>query len=1059
MAGTYIVHTYFNQDEYVAMLNAIVMICGGTVGGGDYTMLVKTIALIGLLSVMLFGIWRARGEDAVSYVIAFAIIYSCLFIPRVSVVVQDHELQLVNAKAPQVVDNVPIGLAFFLTTTSQIGYWLTNKFEATFSLPEPLSYSNVGLMGGSRILREIANTKMSPMLANDISMFMMYCVNPEIIAASHVTGLTPIQTILDSPDIWSTIGISLNPGRVVSLKEQNSVMFCTGGPSEENAYAYLTNRLSGATVSNAKKVADRVFPGLGSSAAPYLLSVIPQAETIVYNASSSALTSIRQGMMINLLNEHGTNMSQILNDPTAALTALGASQAASSANASFRVSAELAKQSLPFVHNIIELIIVGIFPIVFLLIVAAGPKAGFVIKNYILVLLWVQLWAPIYAIVNYIGMMQVARNAKGSLQGIEGLAISNAANIHDTLISGEAIAGMMTGLVVTIAFAVLKGGEVAMSGLVQSITRPAESAAQQAGSAAGSGKIDMGSVNWGSITAHNANANQTNFAGSYKSGFNEVESPYGKYRQLPGADFGLTPVGGGLGGEISTSGSNTQQGQIGSGSATTRTEALVNSFMRQTGANYGDTETAQKQKQVSDALKDTFGTTLSEGNREALAREIVAGNADVIRRVAAITREMALSGSAKANTPGGGGSSGGGVVPTTNGTPAQSADASSGSSPNPYTAGIPAENKGLIQSGKDAIANAGKKVNELGSKLARFVGVGVNAGYSGQVGQQEQVGSDTSATSSTKHDKNWQKAEEASQSLEKALTETNSDSRLRALSNALTEGANRSKQRSLGLNKTQDSHDSQVETWQSARQFASKHNAAFEQYVMDKLGIGPREALKVAYENKDNIMGKLADSFVAEKLGKPSSVIGYEHKPHVSQDDLAKRTVNDMEAFDATAQANVRAFHEKHRAELDQLNKLDYNDNGFDKAKWHKLGAERARIQNEARDEIAKGENFITTRNGIQRIVNDDVLNDYLVQHVNGFELGETANTLHVAMAEDDVVDERVRSFAQPGYQMTSKDYEFVADILNRKESFYESAWNSAKGAVTKAKNYITGNE
>jgi hypothetical protein len=532
MANTYIAHTYFNQDEYVGMLNAIVMICGGAGGSGDYTMLVKTVAIIGLMSVMLFGIWRARGEDAVSYVIAFAIIYSCLFIPRVTVEVHDHGAQIVGARAPRTVDNVPIGLAFFVTATSRIGYWLTNQFDMVFSLPNGMDYKNAGLMGGSRLLREVAGGRMDQQLANDISAFVQYCLNPEIVASGGLEA-SPMSfyNISKQSDIWDYIKPALNAGRPVSLPSETGLMYCIGTNDDLDAYYKLTNKITGQTSVMLRELAQKIFPTADTSAATAtIIATLPQVEAFVYGASASAQTSIRQGMVLNLFNDLGSNVGSAMNNPSAVLQSMGAAQAASNANASFRISAELAKQSLPFVHNVIELIIIGIFPIVFLLMVAAGPKVGFVIRNYVVALLWIQLWAPIYAIVNYIGMMQVASNVKPVMIGTNGLTISNVSSAYDTLLSGEAIAGMMTGLVAVISFAILKGGEVAMSGLVQSVTRPAESAAQQAGSQAGSGKVDMGNVNWGNVTAYNTSANQHNNAPSIKSGFMDTEGPAGRQR-------------------------------------------------------------------------------------------------------------------------------------------------------------------------------------------------------------------------------------------------------------------------------------------------------------------------------------------------------------------------------------------------------------------------------------------------------------------------------------------------------------------------------------------------
>jgi hypothetical protein len=733
MADTYLIHTFYNQDEYVAILNAVVMVCGGTSNDTGFTMLVKTVAIIGLMSVMLFGIWRARGEDAVSYVIAFAIIYSCLFLPRVTVIVQDHGYET-TPRVPQPVANVPIGLAFFATATSRIGYWLTNQFEAVFSMPDGMSYRKSGLMGGSRILRSVANAKVSPMLAHDLSNFMMYCVNPEILVAetqgTASSGLT-MQKLLKMKNIWNEIRPYLNPGRVVSLKKKDAIMQCvvegdehTTGWQHRSAYAYLTNEIAGETIAEAGRISRELYPGEVESVNPMLLSVLPQIEAYIYNGSSSAITSIRQGMVINMLNTLGSNMGQALNDPSTVMTAVGSAQAASNANASFRISAELARQSLPLIHNIIELIIIAIFPVVFLIMVAAGPKVGFVIRNYVVAMLWVQLWAPIYAVVNYIGMLNVARNMRVVVGDPQGLVISNAATIQETLISGEAVAGMMTGLVVVISFAILKGGEVAMSGMVQSISRPADSAAQQAGSQVGSGNIQMGNVNWGNVTAYNTSGFQTKTAGSSDSGYFRKTDQYGSidYRQdgTPGnANIRTSDMGIGINRSERLGRTNTDFSGSGvRGSDTTRS-GEEGSY----GTKWNNMDSAQQQATLTQILDNIKQITNGGDSTESVTTGGRQGNAAGVTEKTGSQTTTVVG----IQTPGGGGrtpsgGTGSEGVPASGSAPADQAERPGSS----YNAGIPEPEKGRFEKAKEFGNNAASAVGNSLGKLMSFVKLGVS---------------------------------------------------------------------------------------------------------------------------------------------------------------------------------------------------------------------------------------------------------------------------------------------------------------------------------------------
>ena len=177
MGNVYTIYCYFNADQIQGILNAVVMLMGSSGVDGDYLSLVRVAALLGSFMAVCYGFLRARGEDAAHYMLMVAIFYTTLFIPRVTVTIEDHGGAGVGA--PIVVDNVPIGLAFFASTTSHIGYWLTDKTETFFSLPDTsLRLSSHGLMGGARALRLAQSAAMpDPILAQDVTNFMRECIN------------------------------------------------------------------------------------------------------------------------------------------------------------------------------------------------------------------------------------------------------------------------------------------------------------------------------------------------------------------------------------------------------------------------------------------------------------------------------------------------------------------------------------------------------------------------------------------------------------------------------------------------------------------------------------------------------------------------------------------------------------------------------------------------------------------------------------------------------------------------------------------------------------------
>ena len=303
-------------------------------------------------------------------------------------------------------------------------------------------------------------------------------------------------------------------------------LLSAGGALVSCQTAYTNNLSSGMTTevaSGLTRVARILSPqSTPANANAQLAAMLPAAEGLIMTASASAADSIKQRMMINVMNNTSSSLAQILDDPASAQTELGASMASASANSAYRITAKLASETLPIIRNAIELVILGVFPIMLIIIIIAGTKGGMVLRSYVMTMLWLQLWAPLYAIVNFVGTMAHANSAKAALEGIDGVAIANAAAFTNATISSEAVVGILTITVPMLALALVKGGEIAMSGVVSSVTGGASSAASRAGEAVGTGNISLGNTSWGNGQYNNTQANKTNTDGQIFNGAMET---------------------------------------------------------------------------------------------------------------------------------------------------------------------------------------------------------------------------------------------------------------------------------------------------------------------------------------------------------------------------------------------------------------------------------------------------------------------------------------------------------------------------------------------------------
>ena len=342
--------------------------------------------------------------------------------------------------------------------------------------------------------------------------FVKECVVPELINRT-----LDIDALVRSTNIWGDIGAPavLNPGRFVTYDLGAGIDTCPA------VYALLDARINGAVGREQTRLGRLLNPQEPNplNASALVAAQLPVVTTLLLSASSAASDTIRQNMMINLMRDSSVAIPQLLSDPAAVQAALAQAQAEVTAESAFVSMAKMAESALPKIRNVVEILVIAVFPIIFLLVIAAGAKAGLVIKSYVMAFVWVQLWAPLYAVLNYIATLESASGALAAAQGIAGFTLSTTAVIGSTLISDQAVAGMMTLAIPVIATMIVTGGAQALTSMTGTVMGPAQSSAQTAGAAAGAGNVGFANATWDTASWGNRNANNWALSSSTTSPF------------------------------------------------------------------------------------------------------------------------------------------------------------------------------------------------------------------------------------------------------------------------------------------------------------------------------------------------------------------------------------------------------------------------------------------------------------------------------------------------------------------------------------------------------------
>lgn len=535
---------YWNGSQIRDLFEAVVTITGSS----DYTGLLKTLILFGFLCVITVCALRYRGLDAGSFIFAVLLFYGVTLLPKTDIAINDE-----RSGSVYVVSNVPLGLAFMASTTSHMGHWLTEIFEDTFAGVEAERFSRFGMVFPERAVNAVlAAGPVTVQGRTLISDFNRNCVMPELIDTP-----SKIETLSTSGNIWQTISQVgwVNPARMTQDTAGNWI-------GCDEAIAFIDNHMANTELPAIQKhLAMKLLPDQ-IDASTLILRVLPQAESLLLGISQSLSSSIKHSVFMNTLQSDIDNVAALAGHPLATATALAKAQGNLSSEINYRTMAEIAKDALPKVRNSLEFIILASFPLVFIMVLAVGHMAGTILRSYFTLLIWIQLWAPISAVMNYL-IIHTDSHPMNQIINEYGANTIYAANlIREAGASSQAIAGFLTILAPVIAFAIAKGSDFATAQLAASVMAPAQSAAQSQGSSLTSGNISLGNTSWGNVSTNNIGGNKSDRSMGYTdSTISQTTSAYGSVtRSGTGAVTGMsmTPVSMGVSSAVSISEANSQ---------------------------------------------------------------------------------------------------------------------------------------------------------------------------------------------------------------------------------------------------------------------------------------------------------------------------------------------------------------------------------------------------------------------------------------------------------------------------------------------------------------------
>lgn len=630
-------YAYWNGGQIRDLFEALVSICSGS----SYEGLLKTAVLAGFLVTLTGALLKWQGLASKVYLFAAVLFYSVMLVPKVDVAIHDE-----RSADVYVVSNVPFGVGFFASATSKIGHFLTESFETAFSLPDAERFSKFGLVYPQRALNSLlAAGPVTPEGRALTDRVIADCIGPELLDHSDKAA-----ELSHSGDIWATISADgwINPARS-SVSSDGTVQRC------DQALQNLEQHLNTVELDFLSKRLGTVLVPERIDPADVIRRTLPQSEALLLGVSRSLEQSLKHSVMLTALPRGMASIAAQAGAPLDLAAKYSASQANLTSEINYRTLARLAEHSLPKIRNCVEFIVIAAFPLMLLLMVAAGSAAGAVFRSFFVLLIWFQLWAPLLSVANYL-MISVDANPMNRIATeFGGSTLLAAGIIREAGATSQAIAGSIMLLIPLIAFALAKGSDMAFVSMATGLMAPAQGASSGASAQAAAGNFNAGNISMGNTSMNSASANKSDLSSSWSDPYaSKSQTAYGSVtRDETGTVTGMARTSIDLG--VSSSGALTHSRTTGtaSSSATTLTASESQALSLSSAATSSNAVSREFARAMSQGLSERLSAGQSTAGSSSSSYSKSTGESSTVSRGLSNSENLSFTSGAKLQAGGG----------------------------------------------------------------------------------------------------------------------------------------------------------------------------------------------------------------------------------------------------------------------------------------------------------------------------------------------------------------------------------------------------------------------
>lgn len=467
-------------------------------GTNDFTCLFNISLMLATVTVCYSYITKRSLMVLLKWFGIFYVAVFMLFTPRATIVIVDR----INGIMGEPLDNVPWGLAVLASYTSVLDDALTRSLESTFTMPDYMPYHKTGMIFASRLMSMANQFQINDsVFDSNLKEFIHQCVFYDILLSKY-----SIDDLMDSKNVWQFVSANASPAR--AFMYNGMVTTCKEGSHK------LTSDWQAVLDHALNDYSQRIYPDMTQQKAKaQILIDLPESSRYLTDVAASAQEIMQQNMMANAIERGVVGMGAKL-DASAALESYAFTRAEEQKRLANKTTGEMAAEWLAKMKIAVEAILYGSF--IFVVLLAVFPFGGMVLRNYAMSLLWVHLWAPMYAIINLMVSYDAQSKCRAATHGISSLkAMPGLLQINSDI---AGLAGCLSMAVPFIVSGIVFGMHKALSQGIQNDMGITQGAMGSSVNEAVTGNFSFGNTSLGTHQANNISTNHVDTSARLSSG-------------------------------------------------------------------------------------------------------------------------------------------------------------------------------------------------------------------------------------------------------------------------------------------------------------------------------------------------------------------------------------------------------------------------------------------------------------------------------------------------------------------------------------------------------------